>query len=84
MTRTRTSPRGTSTPDPLTRIEVGKGYTAHVYGGNKLWAQTITAHIPHARCPWCRELIIPAARVQDLATHLELRGKPVIVADFLL
>lgn len=68
----------------VTRIEIGPRHTAHVYGGDKMWAQTIAAHIPHARCPWCRTLIIPASRAQDFATHLELRGKPVTVSAVLL
>jgi hypothetical protein len=73
----------TKTTDPLTRIEIGTRHTAHVFG-NKVWAQAVAAHIPHARCPWCRELIVPANRAQDLATHLELRGKPVVVASVLI
>lgn len=60
------------------RIEIGTKHSAHVYG-DKVWAQAVAARIPHALCPWCRVLIIPADRAQDLATFLELRHRSVIV-----
>jgi hypothetical protein len=65
------------------RIELGPRHTAHVYG-EKAWALTVAACLPHMRCPYCRALTIPANRAQDLATFLELRNRAVTVDAVLI
>jgi hypothetical protein len=59
-------------------IEIGTRHTAHVFGP-QAWNMADAAQVPRMRCPRCKAMTIPANRAQDLATFIELRGKPVVV-----